>query len=53
MWWKVSVIVFLLVLPLVGTRGAGKEVKVPGQPKHIEYENQIMQLSKKRGSYHS
>lgn len=37
MWQKVSVILFLLVLSLVGTRGAGKEVEVPGQPKHAEY----------------
>lgn len=36
-WQKVSVILFLLVLPLLGTRGAGKEVNVPGQPKHVEY----------------
>lgn len=35
--WKVSVILFLLVLPLVGTTGAGKEIEFPGQPKHVEY----------------
>lgn len=34
---KVLVILFLLVLPLVGSRGASKEAKVPGQPKHVEY----------------
>lgn len=37
MWWKVLVILFLLVLSLVGTTGAGKEIKFPGQPKHVEY----------------
>lgn len=35
-WQKVSVILFLFVLPLLGTR-TGKEVNVPGQPKHVEY----------------